>query len=211
MDESIRDSFLLPGSSNPAEEKDDRTPFDRFLKDPHVDMLQSALPYVSTHMRKPLALFIKSMEIHRIVNDLDREEVLTACGFESNPPNPEAMLKAMKMAGGPNAGPQIDNLLNMMNLIRSYQSFMEMMQNNPEMASFITNMMNQSQNFTPNSNSNAGNRQNSQNQNSKQGNQSGNENTGGGSISPMDLLSQFAGKDTSDMMALLSQIMKNTQ
>lgn len=121
---------------------DSFNPFDRFLQSSDRDMLNSALPYVSKEARKPLALYIKMLEIKRILTDFDREEVLSACGFEQNSADPEAMLRAMKMASG-NSAPQIDSILNMINLIRTYQTFMEFMQNNPEMASFLTNMMNQ--------------------------------------------------------------------
>lgn len=118
-------------------------PFDRFLENPSLNMLNSALPYVSPHFRKPLALYIKSMEIHRILSDLDREEVLSACGFDNTNTDPEAMLRAMKMASGGKETPQIDSLLNMINMIKTYQNFMEFMQNNPEMAAFLSNMINQ--------------------------------------------------------------------
>lgn len=118
-------------------------PFDRFLHNSSLDMLNSALPYVDQNVRKPLALYIKFAEISRILADLDREEVLTACGFDQNGADPEAMLRAMKMAGGGKATPQIDSILNMINLLRTYQTFMDFMQNNPEMANILTNLMSQ--------------------------------------------------------------------
>lgn len=190
MDESKQESFSF--SSHSTAEEDARTPFDRFLKQPGVDMLQAALPYVSASMRKPLALFMKFLEVNRIVSDLDRDDVLTACGFESNPPNPEAMLRAMKMAGGSRANPQIDRILNMMNVIHSYQSFTDMMQRNPEMASVLTNLMNQSQrNGTPFSNQRA-------------------QNNASAPSNPVQLFSQFTSKDPSDLTALLSQVSGKT-
>lgn len=219
MDETKKESIFRSNSSNPSDEIADTNPFDRFLKNPGLDMLNAALPHVSDFMRKPLALYIKYMEIHRIVNDFDREEVLTACGFEKNSPNPEAMLKAMKMAGGKNASPQIDQLLNMMNLIRAYQSFNEMMQNNPEMASFLTNMMNRNSGFHTNSNaSNSGTNSGTNHGNTSDGsasspadllNQLTGNMTGSSTPSPADLLNQLAGKDSSDLMSLLSQMLKN--
>ncbi|MDO4554638.1 MAG: hypothetical protein Q4B70_05775 [Lachnospiraceae bacterium] len=130
MDEFSTDSF---------------NPFDRFLKRPDVAMLNSALPYVGEDLRKPLALYIKILEMNRILTDFDNEDVLSACGFEESRPNPEAMLKAMKAAGGKDASPQIDSLLNMLNLIRTYQSYMELIQKNPELSSFINNMVNSKQ------------------------------------------------------------------
>lgn len=125
---------------------DPLNPFDRFLASPNLDMLNSALPYVGESIRKPLALYIKMSEIHRIVEDMDNEEVLSACGFEYNNPNIEAVLRAMKAAGGKNAGPQIDSMLNMLEMFHLYQSFTEMMQKNPELFNLINNMMGQKDN-----------------------------------------------------------------
>lgn len=193
MDESIRESFSSESTSNFFQEGDNTTPFDRFLKHPGVDMLQAALPYVSVGMRKPLALFMKFLEVHRIMNDLDRDDVLSACGFEPNTPNPEAMLRAMRMAGGRNANPQIDRILTMINRLHSYQSFMEMIQNNPEIISLLTNLMNQSQRSAKNPSS----FQNQSNIQPQSASTSGD---------PRDILSRFAGKDTSDAASLLSQL-----
>lgn len=124
--------------------------FDRLRNSPHIDMLYAALPYVSDGMRKPLAVYIKSTEMQRILSDPDSGEILSACGFEPSAPDPEAMLKAMKLAGGPNAGPQIDQMLQMMNMVKTYQKMNDMMQNNPELMSMLTNMMNQTQTQSPN-------------------------------------------------------------
>lgn len=123
--------------------QDSFNPFDRFFDDPNLNMLNSALPYVGDFLRKPLALYIKILEINRIAADFDKKDVLTACGFEDNQPNLENMLKAMKAAGGKDTSPQIDSMLNMLNFIRMYQSCMELMQNNPELVNLLNNLMNQ--------------------------------------------------------------------
>lgn len=126
-----------------SHENDNTNPFAKFLKTPGLDMLNSALPYVSQPMRKPLALYIKYAETQRIMEDFDQEELLSACGFQPNSADPESMLKAMKMASGGQPTPQIDSLLNMMQMMRSYQTFNEFMQNNPELMHFLSSMMNQ--------------------------------------------------------------------
>ena len=128
-----------------------QNPFDRFLASPDLEMLNSALPYVGDTFRKPLALYIKMVEIQRIVTEFDDEEVLTACGFEENNPNLEAMLKAMKAAGGKDVNPQVDMMLNMLNMVRMYQSCMELIQKNPELINLINGMMNQKTSATPSS------------------------------------------------------------
>ncbi len=144
--------------------------FDQVLKTPEIEMLNAALPYVSNQMRKPLAIYIKSTEMSHILSDFDNEEILSSCGFEKNTPDPEAMLNAMKIAGGKNASPQIDQMLQMMNLLKTYRKINEMLENNPEMMTFLNNMLNHTES------------------------------------------SNFSGpKDSSDMMSLLSQMLKNSR
>lgn len=174
--------------------------FERFLKTPQIDMLSAALPYVSDRMRKPLAVYIKSAEIQRILTDFDSEEILSACGFEPSAPDPEAMLKAMKLAGGPGANPQIDQILQMMNVIKTYQKLNEMMQNNPELMSLLTNMMNQTQN--------SGGSQSDNSNRAEQNNHAGFSSQNSFS-SPADLLKQLGNTNSSDMMSLLTQMLKN--
>lgn len=118
-------------------------PFDRFLKSTDLTMLHSALPYVGDSLRKPLALYIKMVEIRRILSDFDKKDVLTACGFETNHPDLPGMLKAMKAAAGNEASPQLDNMLSMLQMIQMYQSCMDLMQKNPELVQILSNMMNQ--------------------------------------------------------------------
>ena len=120
----------------------DSNPLEKFLQNDELTMLESALPYITQSMRKPLALYIKLQEVRHIMTNFDKEEVLSACGFEQNNADPESMLRAMKLASGGKT-PQIDSILNTLNLIRTYQTVMDFIQNNPEMASFLTNMMNQ--------------------------------------------------------------------
>ncbi len=170
-------------------------PFDRFLKNPELDMLNAALPYVSGRMRTPLALYIKITEMNRIVSDFDREDILSACGFEQNTPDPEMMLKAMKMAGGNQSNPQIDQLLSMMNMLKTYQKLHEMIQNNPELLNLLSNMMNQAPNGG----------------NTKQNNTESCNSSQSTNLSPADMLKQLSGGDTSDMMSLLTQMLKNSR
>lgn len=154
------------------------TPFDRFLKTPELAMLEAALPYVSDSMRKPLAVYMKSAEIRRILSHFDQEDLLSACGFEQNSPDPEAMLNAMKMAGGKNAAPQIDQALQMINMLKTYRKLNDLMENNPEMMSFLTRILNQS---------------------------------GAGERSFETPVPPASGTESSDMMKLLTQMLKNSR
>ena len=173
--------------------------FDSFFKTPEINMLQAALPYLSSQMRKSLALYIKSSEMQRIFSEFDKEEVLSACGFEPSAPNPEAMLQAMKLAGGQNTMPQIDQLLHMMNLLKTYQKINDMIQQNPEMMAFLNHMINQ-----PPANQTYGEEKEKP---TKQSHHSSSNNIS----SPAELLKQFSSADNSDMMNLLSQMLKNSR
>lgn len=150
-----------------------------------VDMLTAALPYVSGSVKKTLALFIKSAEVQRLFTDFDSEDYLSACGFEQDSPDPEAMLKAMKLAGGKNADPQIDQMLHIIHMVKTYQRINELMQQNPELMNLLTNMHNQPPNTS----------QSSQTSYSQ----------------AADLLKQFGNKDSSDMMNFLTQMLKNSR
>lgn len=147
--------------------------FDHFFKTPEINMLNAALPYVSDHMGKSLALYIKSTEMQRILSDFDKEELLSACGYESGTPDPEAMLKAMKQAGGPNVSPQIDQILQMMHMAKTYQKFNELLTSHPELMSLLTNQNNFS--------------------------------------APPEPQKQHNHTDSSDIMSLLTQMLKNSR
>ena len=172
--------------------------FDQIMRTPQIDMLNAALPFVSDKMRKLLALYIKSAEIQRIYHDFDNEELLTACGFESAPPDPETMLKAMKLAGGHNASPQIDQILQIINMLKTYQKWNEFSKNNPELLSMLTNMMNQkSQNGSDSSKGSMQKEQKSPNNLHAQNN----------SPFTADLLKQFGNTNSSELMSILSQLL----
>ena len=147
--------------------------FDCFFKTPEINMLNAALPYVSDQMGKSLALYIKATEMQRILSDFDKEELLSSCGYETGTPDPEAMLKAMKQAGGSNVSPQIDQILQMMHMAKTYQKFNELLTSHPELMSLLTNQNNFS--------------------------------------SPPEPQKQHNHADSSDIMSLLTQMLKNSR
>ena len=136
-------NLFSPGASTKS------ASLDRLLKNPKTDMLLSALPYVSNQMEAPLALAAKILELNHIMETAQEGGVLKSCGFEKNAPDPEAMLRAMKMAGGSNAGPQIDQMLNMLNLVKTYQTFNDMLNHNPEMVSLLHSFSKMNQTPSP--------------------------------------------------------------
>lgn len=149
-----------------------------------INMLTAALPYVSIQMRKPLAFCIKSAEMTQLFSEFDDEEILSACGVEQSRPDPEAMLKAMKSASV-QSNPQIDQMLQMINMLKTYQRISDLMKQNPEMMNLLTNIMSQPQTTYS----------------SPQNNVS----------QTADFIKQFASTDSSDLMTLLTQMLKNSR
>ena len=111
--------------------------------------------------------------------------ILSACGLEESRPDPEAMLKAMKAAGGTMAPAQIDHLLQMINTVKTYQKITEMLDRHPEIMQLLSNMNHQMQNngFPSKNNS---------------------PQTG-------DLFKQLESPNSSDIMSFLSQMLKNSR
>jgi len=150
-----------------------------------MNVLTAALPYVSVQMRKPLAFLIKSSEMTQLFSESDDREILSACGVEQSRPDPEAMLNAMKAAGGSSSNPQIDQMLQTLHMIKSYQRISELINQNPEIMNLFANMISQPQTAPPAS----------QNNFSK----------------VSDFIKQFSTTDSADMMTLLTQMLKNSR
>lgn len=107
----------------------------QFLQDDQLSMLESIMPYIGEHLRKPLALSIKFLEIRKILNEFDDEEKLSACGLENNSPNIDSLLATLKKNSSPEMAEQIDQILTMRNIIKMYQTYTEITRNNPDIFS----------------------------------------------------------------------------
>ncbi len=104
----------------------------QFLQDNQLSMLESIMPYIGEQLRKPLALSIKFLEIRKILTEFDDEEKLSACGFENNTPNIDSLLATLRNNSNPEMAEQIDQILTMRNIIKMYQTYTELMRNNPD-------------------------------------------------------------------------------
>lgn len=104
----------------------------QFLQDNQLSMLESIMPYIGEHLRKPLALSIKFLEIRKILTEFDDEEKLSACGLENNSPNIDSLLTTLRNNSSPEIAQQIDQILTMRNIMKMYQTYTELMRNNPD-------------------------------------------------------------------------------
>ncbi|MGN0466534.1 MAG: hypothetical protein ACI4F9_09355 [Lachnospiraceae bacterium] len=107
----------------------------QFLQDNQLSMLESIMPYIGEHLRKPLALSIKFLEIKKILTEFDDEEKLSACGLENSPPNIDSLLTALRNNSSPEMAEQIDQIITMRNIMKMYQTYTELMKNNPDIFS----------------------------------------------------------------------------
>lgn len=119
----------------------------QFLRDDQLSMLESMMPYIGEHFRKPLALSIKFLEIKKILTEFDDEEKLSACGLENNPTNLDSILAALKNNCTPEMAEQIDQIITMRNIMKMYQTYKELTKNNPDL--FSSNFFSPNQSSSP--------------------------------------------------------------
>lgn len=102
--------------------------------DDYTNLLEAAFPYVSNHLKAPIATVLKIEEIKRVLNDYDAEEMLGACSLDSNNMNLEQMLLAMKTRANPETASQIEMILNTMNMMKIYQNYQDFLKKNPSLS-----------------------------------------------------------------------------
>lgn len=124
----------------------------QFLQDNQLSMLESIMPYIGEQLRKPLALSIKFLEIRKILTEFDDEEKLSACGLENNSPNIDSLLTTLRNNSTPEMAEQIDQILTIRNIMKMYQTYNELMKNNPDIFSALSSLSNS--NSSSNSNNN---------------------------------------------------------
>ncbi len=118
----------------------------QFLQDNQLSMLESIMPYIGEHLRKPLALSIKFLEIRKILTEFDDEEKLSACGLENNSPNIDSLLTTIRNNSTPEMAEQIDQILTIRNIMKMYQTYNELIKNNPDIFSAISSLSNSNNN-----------------------------------------------------------------
>lgn len=95
---------------------EDMSPLDQLSKESDLELIETAIPYVSKSMKKSLALYIKMTEVNNIVNGIEDEETLEACGLDKPNPNVEQMLQAMRLVASPQQAGRLDQMTRIMNM-----------------------------------------------------------------------------------------------
>ena len=100
-----------------------QTSWENFFRDDSSNMLEDALPYLPSNLKKIAALYIKLTELSTISSKFDDKQTLSACGFDQSPASMELLLNAMKLRAPKETAAQIEELLQMMQMFEIYQNY----------------------------------------------------------------------------------------
>lgn len=95
---------------------EDMSPLDQLSKESDLELIETAIPYVSKDMKKSLALYIKMTEVNNIINGIEDEEMLEACGLDNPNPKVDQMLQAMRLVASPQQAGRLEQMSRMMNM-----------------------------------------------------------------------------------------------
>lgn len=112
--------------------------WDHFFRNDSSNMLEDALPYLPSSLKKTAAIYIKLTELLKITSEFDNQQTLSACGLDQNNASIEMILNAMKLRAPKETAAQIDQLLQMMQLIKVYQTYQNFVNSNPNLASSLS-------------------------------------------------------------------------
>lgn len=131
-----------------SETYETRSPFDKLLEDDTVTILENLIPFCDSNTGKALALYVKCREISTILSDFNDEAKLHACGFQPPPNDIESLLQYLKNNVSPKKATEINQLLQMLQFAKMYQSYSQFMKDQKESpkASTPPNLQNMMQN-----------------------------------------------------------------
>jgi predicted component of type VI protein secretion system len=109
--------------------------WDHFFRNDSSNMLEDALPYLPSSLKKAAAIYIKLNELTNIQNEFDNEAALSACGLDQNNASLELLLNAMRQRAPKETAQQIDQMMQMMQMMKLYQSYQSFLKSNPSLAS----------------------------------------------------------------------------
>lgn len=100
-------------------------PLERLSKDPNLEMIEAAIPFINKPFKQSLALYIKMAEINNLRENINDEETLVACGLENTTNRGyEPMLQAMRLVANKNQANKIDSMMKMINMSRMLPTLM---------------------------------------------------------------------------------------
>ncbi len=102
------------------------TEYDDLVQTRELQMMKSLLPFVGTKHQKPLAIFIQSLQFQNAIRVFqNNENALSACSVNvsSEAEKRSAMIQTLRNFCTPKEKETIDNLLNILCVMESYDSF----------------------------------------------------------------------------------------
>lgn len=102
-----------------------QTSWENFFRSDSSNMLEDALPYLPTNLKKMAAIYIKLTELSKISTEFDNQQTLSACGLDQNPESMELLLNALKLRAPKETADQIEQILQMMQMFEVYQNYQQ--------------------------------------------------------------------------------------
>lgn len=107
------------------EQESYKTEYDEQIQTRELQMLKSMLPFVSNKNQMTLAMLIQYIEFQNTLKMFQKNtDILSAASFTSESDRRNAMLQTMRRFCTPKERETIDNILNIINVIENYESFL---------------------------------------------------------------------------------------
>ena len=101
------------------------TEYDEHVQTRELQMLKSMLPFVNTKSQMSLAMLIQYIAFRNTMKMFQNNtDVLSAASFSNESDRRNAMLQTLRRFCTPKERETIDNILNIINVIENYESFL---------------------------------------------------------------------------------------
>ena len=100
------------------------TEYDSLIQTRELQMLKSLLPFANIQVQMPIAMIIQSLEFRNTIKMFqDNANVLSACSVHNEPDKRNAMIQTLRKFCTPKEKETIDNILNIMSIMETYDTF----------------------------------------------------------------------------------------
>ncbi len=97
-------------------------PLDNLIKDDRLFMMEAILPFVDDHMKAPLAMYIKIMELQAILNALRDTNYVNSCGLRKDINNQDDILSSLAGCGFPDIRDQFASMKKAMDMMKAMEA-----------------------------------------------------------------------------------------
>lgn len=97
-------------------QRTENRPLQQLARDPRLEMLEAALPYIGNGFQQPLAMYIKAQELGHVRERFQDPDTVSACGLSHSNQSLEQMLRAMRGKADDETRPQIDQMLHIIQI-----------------------------------------------------------------------------------------------